>query len=315
MEKNKTTNFDSPWKDIIEAFFPQFMEFFVPQSLKDIDFTKEVKFLDKELEKLILDSETTKRYADKLVEVTLNDESKKWILIHIEIQSQKDKDLSKRMFVYNYRIFDKYDIPVTSIAILADENKNWNPKAFKYGMWGSNMGLDYLKSKLLDYKDKWSYLETIKNPFAMVVMAHLKALETKKDSSLRKQWKLELTKLLYEKGYSRKEVFNLFRFIDWILMLPQKLNKIYYEEVKDLGGNKKMPYITDLEKYAMEKGFMSGEIKKSQNVLIKLMNKKFKLTKKEEEIISNEFNPQILDKALDEFVFADSKDAVLNFFK
>jgi hypothetical protein len=149
----------------------------------------------------------------------------------------------------------------------------------------------------------------------MVVMAHLKALETKKDSSLRKQWKLELTKLLYEKGYSRKEVFNLFRFIDWILMLPQKLNKIYYEEVKDLGGNKKMPYITDLEKYAMEKGFMSGEIKKSQNVLIKLMNKKFKLTKKEEEIISNEFNPQILDKALDEFVFADSKDAVLNFFK
>ncbi|MDY0363063.1 MAG: hypothetical protein RBR08_16565 [Desulforegulaceae bacterium] len=219
------------------------------------------------------------------------------------------------MFVYNYRIFDKYDIPVTSIAILADENESWNPEPFKYGMWGSNMGLDYLKSKLLDYKDKWSYLETIKNPFAMVVMAHLKALETKKDSSLRKQWKFELTKLLYEKGYSRKEVFNLFRFIDWILMLPQELNKIYYEEIKDLGGNKKMPYITDLEKYAMEKGFISGEIKKSQNVLIKLMNKKFKLSKKEEKIILNEFNPQILDKALDEILFADSKDAVLKFFK
>jgi hypothetical protein len=315
MEKNKTTNFDSPWKDIIEAFFPQFMEFFVPQSLQDIDFTKDVKFLDKGLEKLILDSEITKRYADKLVEVTLKDESKKWILIHIEIQAQKDKDLSKRMFVYNYRIFDKYDIPVTSIAILADENESWNPKPFKYGMWGSVTGTDYIKSKLLDYKDKWSYLETMKNPFAMVVMAHLKALETKKDSSLRKQWKLELTKLLYEKGYSRKEVFNLFRFIDWILMLPQKLNKIYYEEIKDLGGNKKMPYITDLEKYAMEKGFISGEIKKSQNVLIKLMNKKFKLSKKEEEIISKEFNPQILDKALDEILFADSKDAVLKFFK
>jgi hypothetical protein len=78
------------------------------------------------------------------------------------------------MFVYNYRIFDKYDIPVTNIAILADENPNWNPGPFRYGMLGSNMGLDYLKSKLLDYKDKWSYLETIKNPIAMVVMAHLK---------------------------------------------------------------------------------------------------------------------------------------------
>jgi hypothetical protein len=120
---------------------------------------------------------------------------------------------------------------------------------------------------------------------------------------------------LYEKGYSRKEVFNLFRFIDWILMLPQKLNKIYYEEIKDLGGNKKMPYITDLEKYAMEKGFITGQIADKQEVLLKLMNKKFKITKKEEEIISNEFNSKILDKALDEFVFADSKDNVLKFFR
>ena len=47
------------------------MEFFVPQSLQDIDFTKDVKFLDKELEKLILDSETTKRYTDKLVKPKL----------------------------------------------------------------------------------------------------------------------------------------------------------------------------------------------------------------------------------------------------
>jgi len=30
-------------------------------------------------------------------------------------------------------------------------------------------------------------------------MAHIKALETKKNNSLRKQWKIELTKLLYEK--------------------------------------------------------------------------------------------------------------------
>ena len=60
MEKNKTSTFDSPWKDIIEAFFPQFMEFFVPESLKDINFEKEVKFLDKELEKLIIDSSIIK---------------------------------------------------------------------------------------------------------------------------------------------------------------------------------------------------------------------------------------------------------------
>jgi hypothetical protein len=64
-------------ENIIEAFFPQFMKFFVTESINNLDFTKDVSFLDKELEKLIIDSEITKRYADKLVEVTLKDESKK----------------------------------------------------------------------------------------------------------------------------------------------------------------------------------------------------------------------------------------------
>ena len=84
-----------------------------------------------------------------------------------------------------------------------------------------------------------------------------------------------------------------------------------------------MPYITDLEKDAMEKGeqvgeergFINGQITDKQEVLLKFMNKKFKLTNKEQEIISKEFNPDILDKALDEILFADTKDAVLKFFK
>ena len=86
-----------------------------------------------------------------------------WILIHIEVQSQKNSDFSERMFVYNYRIYDRYKIPVTSVAILADNSPLWNPPPFQYGMWGSTMGLDYLKTKLLDYKDKWLYLENHDN--------------------------------------------------------------------------------------------------------------------------------------------------------
>jgi len=42
-------------------------------------------------------------------------------MIHIEVQSDKDLDFPKRMYIYNYRIFDKSYRPVTSPAILADE--------------------------------------------------------------------------------------------------------------------------------------------------------------------------------------------------
>ncbi len=255
---HKNQTYDTPWKEIIEFFFPQFMTFFVPSSEKDIDWESEIKFLDKEFQKLTKESVLGQRHTDKLVEVTLKNNSKKWILIHIEVQAQSKSDFPERMFVYNYRIYDRFKIPVTSVAILADDSPAWRPAPFQYGMWGSTMGLDYLTTKLLDYKGEWEYLERQDNPFAIVVMAHLRALETKKDHSLRKQWKTELTRLLYEKGYSRTAVINLYRFIDWVLTLPEALEEIFLEELKAYEKEKNMPYITSAERIGRKK-----ELKKS----------------------------------------------------
>jgi hypothetical protein len=259
MPKNTNSQFDSPWKEIIEFFFRQFMEFFVPESVNDIDWSKKVRFLDKEFQKITKDSEVGKRYADKLVEVTLKSNVKKWILIHIEIQAEKEDRFSERMFVYNYRIYDRFKIPVTSIAIFADGLVSWNPRPFRYGMWGTSMSLKYKGIKLLDYTQNWSYLQTVDNPFAIVVMAHLKALETKKNSALRKQWKIELTKLLYEKGYLEKEVLNLYSFIDWVLTLPKELEEIFLQELNVYEKEKNMPYVTNAERIGEKRGERIGE--------------------------------------------------------
>jgi predicted transposase/invertase (TIGR01784 family) len=235
------------------------MEFFVPGSEKDIDWNKKIRFLDKEFQKITKDSELGRRYTDKLVEVTLKNNTKKWILIHIEIQAGKEEEFSERMFVYNYRIFDRFKIPVTSIAVLADDFPSWNPQPFQYGMWGSVTGCNYIKTKLLDYKTNWSYLESRNNPFAIVVMAHLKALDTNKDNSLRKQWKFELTKLLYEKGYLKKEVLNLYSFIDWVLNLPTELEETFLQELNIYEKEKKMPYVTNAERIGEHRG-RKGEL-------------------------------------------------------
>ncbi|MBT3388398.1 MAG: hypothetical protein HN417_10735 [Desulfobacula sp.] len=250
--------YDTPWKKIIEVFFNEFMSFFVPDSEKDIDKEAGVKFLDKELQSITKQSESGQRTTDKLIEVTLNDETKKWILIHIEVQASQDTNFSKRMFMYNYRIYDRYEIPVTSIAILADDSPSWNPAPFEYGMWGAHMQLKYLKVKLLDYKDKWNYLKDNHNPFAIVVMAHIKALETRKDNSLRKQWKIELTKLLYEKSYSKSEILELYAFIDWALSLPFAFEEKFLEELKEYEEDKNMPYITSAERIGIYKGRREG---------------------------------------------------------
>ena len=96
IEKNQT--YDTPWKQIIEFFFPQFMEFFVPGSKEDIDWNSKIKFLDKEFQKITKESVSGQKHTDKLIEVTLKNRSKKWILIHI-VENRTDKALvSKRLF-------------------------------------------------------------------------------------------------------------------------------------------------------------------------------------------------------------------------
>jgi len=96
------------------------------------------------------------------------------------------------------------------------------------------IAFNFPMAKLLDYKDRWQELEESRNPFATVVMAHLKAQETRGEQQERKRWKLSLIRRLYQKGYEREQIVNLFKFIDWVMQLPQELEKEFWQEVNQL---------------------------------------------------------------------------------
>ncbi|MEH2203718.1 MAG: hypothetical protein V7K53_06490 [Nostoc sp.] len=89
-------------------------------------------------------------------------------------------------------------------------------------------------------------------------MVHLKAKETRQDDQSRKRWKLDLTKRLYEKGYQREDIINLFRFIDWVMRLPEELENSFWQEVTLYEEEKKMPYITSVERRGIEQGKREG---------------------------------------------------------
>ena len=112
--------------------------------------------------------------------------------------------------------------------------------------------------KLLDYGQEWQALEDSLNPFATVVMAHLKALETKGNEVQRKDWKFNLTRRLYEKGYERQDVLNLFRFIDWVITLPQNLAISFRQELEQYEQERQMPYVTSIERMAIRQGLIDA---------------------------------------------------------
>lgn len=148
------TEFDSPWKDLIEQYFEDFILFFFPQAHGEIEWSQGYEFLDKELQQVVRDAELGRRLVDKLVKI-------------------------------------------------------------------------------------WRRFE----------------------------WKLALTRRLYERGFSREDVINLFGFIDWVMSLPEALEQDFWREVRNLEEERQMPYITSVERIGIQKGIEQG-IEQMRQVLL-----------------------------------------------
>ena len=244
-------NYDETWKEAITEYFDSFLQFFYPEIYTKVDWNKTPISLDKELEQITAAAETSKRHADKLFQVWLKDEQILWILIHVEVQSQYDKEFNQRMFIYNYRAFDLYHQPVISLAILGDESKTWRPSSYQYGLGNSQLMFNFSIVKLLDYQ--WEDLERSQNVFAIVVMAHLKTKETISNLSEREQWKWNLSRLLYEKGYNRKQIVDLYKVIDIMMALPIELQANFEKKITNYQEDRKVPLLSNIEIRAIEK--------------------------------------------------------------
>jgi len=57
-------DFDNPWKTFISKYFKDFMVFFFPEIAGNIDWNREVIFLDKEFQQIARNAEIGRRTAD-----------------------------------------------------------------------------------------------------------------------------------------------------------------------------------------------------------------------------------------------------------
>jgi hypothetical protein len=119
----------------------------------------------------------------------------------------------------------------------------------------------------MDYESRWEELEASANPFAIVVMAHLKTKETRKDPEARKEWKFRLTRRLYEQGFARQDILNLYRFLDWLLVLPEGLKQAFRSELEQYEQERNMPYVTSNEQLAKAEERLATQSEIALNLL------------------------------------------------
>ena len=187
-----------------------------------MDRTRGYESLDTELQQIVRDAALAPAWRTSSCEFG-GGIVEQVVLVHTEIQGTREADFAKRIYVYNYRLFDRYDRPVVSLAVLGDASPTWRPTRYEQSLWGCRVGIEFPVVKLRDYATRWEALEASDNLLATVVMAHLQARATRRDPEGRLQGKLRLIRRLYERGYARQDVLELLRFIDWVLTLPAGL--------------------------------------------------------------------------------------------
>jgi len=120
MISGETIDHDRLFKELLSAFFHEFLELFFPKLNRLID-PGSFNFLQQELFSDITVGE--KHVVDLLVETRLQG-TKGIILIHIEHQARSEKDFSERMFIYFSRLWQKFRCPILPVAIFSQEEES-----------------------------------------------------------------------------------------------------------------------------------------------------------------------------------------------
>ncbi|MBM3238483.1 transposase [Candidatus Poribacteria bacterium] len=252
------SDFDNAWKEVLERYFASFMAFFFPSAHREIDWSRGVEFLEKELRQAVRSGGRGKRAVDKLVKAWRKDGKEAWVLVHVEVQSQVEPEFPQRIYIYNTFLFGRHKRCVVSLAILGDTDASWRPRSFESGLWGCRALLEFPVVKLLDYESRLEELASSENPFAIVVIAHLKTQATHHDFENRFQWKVRILRWLYREGRSEEEFADLFRFLDLVMLLPADLEAQFEKEIEQYEEVRKMEWLSNYERRAMQRGMQRG---------------------------------------------------------
>ncbi|HRI13409.1 MAG TPA: transposase [Verrucomicrobiota bacterium] len=249
---DERADFDSPWKRALQLYWRPFLAWCFPRIEASIDWRQPFEFLDKELQAVVRDGESGRQYVDKLVKVYRLDGQPQWVLVHLEIQSQPDANLSARIFQYHQRLTDTFRRPVASLVVLADEAPGWRPAAYYTELWDCRVLFEYPICKLPDFSD--ARLAEADNPVALVIAAQRAAQRTAGEPVNRRQAKWRLVRHLVAKGYERQDVLELLVLIDWLLTLPLEQEVEFRREWVEFEQENVMPFVSSFERWAREEG-------------------------------------------------------------
>ncbi|NYT57301.1 hypothetical protein H0A65_00020 [Alcaligenaceae bacterium] len=96
-----------------------------------------------------------------------------------------------------------------------------------------------------------------KNPFAVIMLAQLEA-NSKYPGQQQFVRKTALVKHLYEWGFDRDQIVQLFNILDAMLVLPVSMEQHFIQAISQIEEEYKMTYVNTIERVALRRGREEG---------------------------------------------------------
>ncbi|MBD1433541.1 hypothetical protein H8B06_11935 [Sphingobacterium sp. DN00404] len=255
---------DELLKGAFEENFADFLRFLYPNADHIFDFSKSIQFMDKELLAIVPDRDRKKgkRVADLLAKVCLKDGTEKYILLNMEIEGGRDAEFAKRIYQYNYRIWDRYDISVATIAVYTGNRDQPKPCEYNLEVLDTSIRFQYRTYHIFDHSEE--ELLAMDNIFAFLVVACQKALLEGKipDEELGED-RLTIAKTLLRHDYDHDRIKNFLIFLkNFLYINDAEINRIFDEQIIELsGGTIDMGVIEVVKKQEREQGRLEERAK------------------------------------------------------
>jgi hypothetical protein len=252
---------DNPWKQGLDELFPLALAFFLPEDAATVAWARDHESLETELRPMLPAAQTGVGHVDKLVKLWRSQTAEGEILqegaeeedyYHFEVQYRKEDDFAKRMSDYNDAARVYLHHHVLAVAILGDEDPDWNPEVYVWRKGRCALTFQFHVIKLLKWRGKEQELFSHDNPFALFVLAHLLILPTRDDEEARADWKLRLWRRACEHKMEEQDRSCLLRLIDWMLLLPQERNRALLRQFSAWREENPMPFVSVFEQEILD---------------------------------------------------------------
>ncbi len=171
---------------------------------------------------------------------------------------QHDPDLPRRLFIYHYRIFDKYGVSPLTLAILGDTSRKWRPTSYRHQLFGCGITFHFRICKTIDFEDKLDDPRYRHQQTLFIIAAHLGTQQHRQNPVHLSAYRVDLTVQLTHEGYTDSEIHRLLRLIDWLMPLPDEFKIQFRNQLQQRLPAKTMPHITLFEELALKEGLEKG---------------------------------------------------------